>query len=259
MYIREKRSILNFGEYLYNIRTTKEPKKLSQQTLAGAIGVTRQHIDAIEKGKKGTPPPSLSQCLALAEVLELKGKNKEKLLWLAFKGRIKDNIHFYQYFHPEDLGTQIKKKESIAPVTEGDIEYSCIYFFELKTKNNKALISPEIKSTLDRVILNNIEEQKFKLVEIDIRDNSVSFTISTNPSFVIEEFVLGIKDLTSRNIKNLHSELYLATPSFWERGYTVYTLSNEAISKKEPVETEKVYVIKKTVAMSKMRSCAGKG
>jgi putative transcriptional regulator len=58
------------------VREAREARAMTQQTLAEAVGVTRQTIIAVEKGKFG---PSVALALALARVL---GTTVEGLFWL---------------------------------------------------------------------------------------------------------------------------------------------------------------------------------
>lgn len=58
------------------VRETREARALTQQALAEAVGVTRQTIIAVEKGKFG---PSVILALQLAQTL---GMTVENLFWL---------------------------------------------------------------------------------------------------------------------------------------------------------------------------------
>jgi putative transcriptional regulator len=58
------------------LREIREQKEMTQEALAGQVGVTRQTIIAVEKGKFG---PSVSLALQLARVL---GTTVDNLFWL---------------------------------------------------------------------------------------------------------------------------------------------------------------------------------
>jgi putative transcriptional regulator len=58
------------------LREIREQKGMTQEALAGQVGVTRQTIIALEKGKFG---PSVALALQLARVL---GTTVDDLFWL---------------------------------------------------------------------------------------------------------------------------------------------------------------------------------
>ena len=93
---------MKFGELLYTFRSLTLPKKISQANLARLIGVSRQYIDSIEKSKPGSCPPNLSNCIKIANKLNLNAKQEKELLWTAFKERIKNNWEFYIHLHPKE-------------------------------------------------------------------------------------------------------------------------------------------------------------
>lgn len=59
-----------------NLKVARVTKNLTQDQLADLVGVTRQTIGLIEKGKYN---PTLKLCLMIAKVLE---KGLDELFWL---------------------------------------------------------------------------------------------------------------------------------------------------------------------------------
>ena len=57
------------------LKSAREGKDLSQQELADLVGVSRQTINAIEKGDYN---PTIRLCLAICHVL---GKTLDELFW----------------------------------------------------------------------------------------------------------------------------------------------------------------------------------
>ncbi len=57
------------------LKSARAGKDLSQEDLAGLVGVTRQTIGMIEAGKYN---PSLNLCIAICKVL---GKTLDELFW----------------------------------------------------------------------------------------------------------------------------------------------------------------------------------
>ena len=57
------------------LKSARAAKDLSQQQLAEAVGVSRQTINAIEKGDYN---PTIKLCLAICRVL---GKTLDELFW----------------------------------------------------------------------------------------------------------------------------------------------------------------------------------
>ena len=57
------------------LKAARAAKDLSQQTLADLVGVSRQTINAIEKGDYN---PTIKLCLAICKVLD---KTLDKLFW----------------------------------------------------------------------------------------------------------------------------------------------------------------------------------
>lgn len=57
------------------LKSARAAKDLSQQQLAEAVGVSRQTINAIEKGDYN---PTIKLCLAICHVL---GKTLDELFW----------------------------------------------------------------------------------------------------------------------------------------------------------------------------------
>lgn len=66
-------------EFENRVRLARVEKDLTQEQLAGLVGVTRQTIGLIEAGKYN---PTLKLCLALAKAT---GKRLDDLFWI--KGR----------------------------------------------------------------------------------------------------------------------------------------------------------------------------
>jgi putative transcriptional regulator len=62
------------------VKEIRLQRKLTQESLAGAVGVTRQTIIAIEKGKFG---PSVRLALRLASELDV---SVEEMFWLEDAG-----------------------------------------------------------------------------------------------------------------------------------------------------------------------------
>ena len=59
------------------LKAARAGKDLSQQQLADAVGVSRQTINAIEKGDYN---PTIKLCIAICQVL---GKTLDELFWPA--------------------------------------------------------------------------------------------------------------------------------------------------------------------------------
>ena len=57
------------------VKAARAAKDMSQQALADAVGVSRQTINAIEKGDYN---PSIRLCIAICKVLE---KSLDELFW----------------------------------------------------------------------------------------------------------------------------------------------------------------------------------
>lgn len=57
------------------IKTARASLDFTQKDLAGAVGVTRQTINAIEKGNYN---PSIKLCISICKVL---GKTLDELFW----------------------------------------------------------------------------------------------------------------------------------------------------------------------------------
>lgn len=57
------------------LKSARAAKDLSQQQLADAVGVSRQTINAIEKGDYN---PTIKLCIAICKVL---GKRLDELFW----------------------------------------------------------------------------------------------------------------------------------------------------------------------------------
>lgn len=57
------------------LKAARAAKDMSQQLLADAVGVSRQTINAIEKGDYN---PSIKLCIAICKVLE---KSLDELFW----------------------------------------------------------------------------------------------------------------------------------------------------------------------------------
>ena len=57
------------------LKAARAAKDMSQQLLADAVGVSRQTINAIEKGDYN---PSIRLCIAICKVLD---KSLDELLW----------------------------------------------------------------------------------------------------------------------------------------------------------------------------------
>lgn len=57
------------------LKSARAAKDLSQQQLAGAVGVSRQTINAIEKGDYN---PTIKLCIAICKVLD---KTLDELFW----------------------------------------------------------------------------------------------------------------------------------------------------------------------------------
>ncbi len=57
------------------VKAARAAKDMSQQLLADAVGVSRQTINAIEKGDYN---PSIKLCIAICKVLE---KSLDELFW----------------------------------------------------------------------------------------------------------------------------------------------------------------------------------
>ena len=57
------------------LKAARAAKDLSQQTLADLVGVSRQTINAIEKGDYN---PTIKLCIAICKVLD---KTLDKLFW----------------------------------------------------------------------------------------------------------------------------------------------------------------------------------
>ena len=58
-----------------NLKSARAALDMSQQALAEAVGVSRQTINAIEKGDYN---PTINLCLAICKVL---GKTLDELFW----------------------------------------------------------------------------------------------------------------------------------------------------------------------------------
>lgn len=87
-----------FGQYFEKLR---KKKKLSQKKIGDSIEATRQYIDNIEKAKGKTSPPTFDKLNIIADLICDSDEQRNKLLWLAFMGRIESHADYYNHFHSD--------------------------------------------------------------------------------------------------------------------------------------------------------------
>lgn len=67
---------------LNNVKIARVKKDLTQQELAEKVGITRQTVSLIEKGKYN---PSLKLCLAICDIVN---QSLDELFWIDMEDRI---------------------------------------------------------------------------------------------------------------------------------------------------------------------------
>ena len=78
--------------------------------------------------------------------------------------------------------------------------------------------------TVDQTITETLNNSKFNLEGLKVAESQVSFIITAPTPGLIEELITGLKDVTTRNIKNNCTDMVIQSPSVWEEGYLVRTL-----------------------------------
>lgn len=73
--LRDKRLESRFAMKNLKLKSARAAKDMSQQDLATAVGVSRQTINAIEKGNYN---PTIHLCIAICKVLD---KTLDELFW----------------------------------------------------------------------------------------------------------------------------------------------------------------------------------
>lgn len=214
-----------FGRFLYQLRTSVTPKKMSQEQVGKIIGTTRQYIDAIEKQKINTSPPRFEQCVKLAKELTQDESIRARFLWSAFKERIRNNWDYYEYLHKEEgerpkIGEYDNPEINRRPNTK---KFKCR--FELQWFSRTPITLTETAQiTVDQTITETLNNSKFNLEGLKVSEAQISFIITAPTPELIEELITGLKDVTTRNIKNNCTDMVIQSPSVWEDGYLVRTL-----------------------------------
>jgi REP element-mobilizing transposase RayT/DNA-binding XRE family transcriptional regulator len=232
---------MNFGRYLHQLRTKQKPKKMSQEQVGKIIGTTRQYIDAIEKQKINTSPPRFQQSVRLAEALSSDEKTKLEFMWLAFKERIRNNWDYYEYLHKAE-GQRPEVGEYDALVINrrpNTIQLRCKYEVQWVAKT-PITISEGDRILLDQTITEHLHSIKFSLDALKITETEISFIITApNPDSIVE-FTEGLKELTSRTLKNHSNDIVIQSPSLWEEGYLIRTVEYP-LDVHIPASAKKVY------------------
>jgi transcriptional regulator with XRE-family HTH domain len=225
-----------FGRYLYELRTKVKPKKLSQEQVGKMIGSTRQYIDAIEKHKANTSPPRYEQCIKLAEVLTNDEDIKAKFLWLAFKERIRNNWSFYQHIHTEERKLPEVARQDLPEINRRPNNkcIKCKFTIQWFTRTPVLLSNSAITST-EKAIQYYLQESKLEIENIKVSKTSVSLIITTNNTESFDELINGLKELSTRSIKNECDDFSIQSPTIWEEGYLIRSLEYpvEVVSKKK--------------------------
>ncbi|MBT5856356.1 helix-turn-helix domain-containing protein [bacterium] len=229
---------MRFGELLSNLRKTRSAKRIAQNEIGLLIGTSRQYIDAVEKGKGSTSPPTLANCLQIAKYFGLEGKELSEFLWAAFKERIKNNWDFFDYIEKADgIPNLLLSQESeviLAPKTKIDhiqnIKYDCVYQINISIREQRPLIDSSIENYLEGWIAEFVSDTGGEVIAFQATKTSIALRLAIPPKFALYDVVLGIKDLTSRKLKNVSDAFSDLGGSVWQKGFDVETKAPAAIA-----------------------------
>lgn len=213
---------MKFGQLLRQLRLNHKPKKLPQEALGNIIGSTRQYIDAIEKNKAGTPPPKFDQCLKLADLLTLTGKERENFLWQAFKERIRLNYDFYTYLHNNESTIKQLTDKEFKLVKDKDLAYTCVYGLEWNLKSEVPTsddVTTPLKSTIDKAV----KDAKLKLTHFAAEGSKITLTIEANATTNIADLSKNLQSVTNLRIKE-KLKTKLSTASIFDKQIVIWTI-----------------------------------
>lgn len=152
----ENSTIKKFGEILAELRTKAN---LSQNKLAQIVKMNPSHISRIERGER--KPPKKGNLLKIAEALELKEKDKDKLLIAA--GYIISKTHYTSPIDFDEIICNEKNREADSEKLKKILQNETIRMII------KTLYDPKISSDLKHDIENQIRTF-IKLIRKNILD-----------------------------------------------------------------------------------------
>ena len=158
---------MKFGEYLQKLRVTRA---ISKVALSKALKKTATYIHRLENNQSNPPTYELTQ--KISHFMQLKEKEHNNLLELAFLGRLQGDLPFYKHFK-----RQLQKKSEA-------------------TLNSANISFKPIKKTTDNV-------------QVAIIPNSVEITLETIPHFELNGHIKElIKALVTDTLDELNETIY---------------------------------------------------
>jgi DNA-binding XRE family transcriptional regulator len=192
-----------FGAFLYRLRTSCIPKKIAQTKLSNVMGISRQYLDAIEKGSHQASPPNLAQCLAIIDTLNLNTDDAYHLLWLAFKGRIRRDLDFFEYLQKLPAPTP-QSAEHSNEISKTVLRWS--------VSSPSIKLSKEIQKELYNEIETHLFAQKWTAQSINVTDQHVDIQIIGKVADA-DILIQGLKSATERRIKKI--DPFLVNIDIW--------------------------------------------
>ena len=214
-----------FGQYLAQLRKEQVPKKVSQGKLASVIGVTRQYIDNIEKNKCNALPPNFNQCILLAHKLGLEKSQRDKLIWLAFQGRIQRHWSFIEYLSEEvsQINKVPESNDELESIKKDNKESFCQFFVQWTTRYKDPILDTEMQQFVCEVINEQVLHFGYQLLGLHCSNALIQIEFFVDPYFKADEFISGLKELTARAIKNKFIQNKYISQKLWDKGYAVTT------------------------------------
>jgi len=209
-----------FGCLLKKYRLSR-PLKISQQTLAVAVGKSKQYINLLENSGGVTVAPTLEVCLKLADALTLNHSEKSQFLEAAFQERIMNNWAFYLHLHPESPLAIVKnsdaQNEVAFPTHLSELSHCCQYAIAWFTREKKPVLTQDMQDTVKTFIEQVVEDMGQQLISNDIEAHSVKLVVQLSSDVSPKEFLSGLKQMTSSMIKSQFPTVEFNTPLIWDK------------------------------------------
>lgn len=108
--------------------------------------------------------------------------------------------------------------------SKNNLVYSCQYHVIFCPKYRRNVLTGDIKTDLENIILNNQTSYDYRVIEMEIMSDHVHLLIDINPKIGVFKTVCRIKGLSSKILREKYEALRKRIPTLWTRAEFISTV-----------------------------------